>query len=974
MSLNSPSLPAAPSALPLNPPTRRRRFAVPTALAAASCLVLAGCATAPSTEATGAAAAAAAPKPVAAAPAPAAAPTPAATAAAGAAVAPVAGVAAPRPAAATAVASGPAGAASAPAARPDQPPLRAFADVIRTAKRSEGFFGIWREDEKLWIEIPEDRFGKPFHLSINVRNAVGERGLYGATMGEDHTAEFRKIGRTVQLVLKNTDFRAEGDAAMARTVRESFSDSLLAAGTVASAPHPERKSVLVDATFLLADLLGYGTAVENAFRLPYGLDRANSYFDHTRTTERMSSVGAQLHFATPRIPAPPLTPPPFPVPPPPRTLPDARSFFVGVTMNFTALPEQPMARRMADPRLGYFTESFTDYSVENKANNRVHLITRWRLEKKDPNAAMSLPVKPITYWLDRNIPQRYRAAVAAGVLEWNKAFERIGFKEAVVVQQQADNAEFDLSDSEHASIRWFTGADVGFARGPSHRDPRSGEILDADIQMSDVFGRGARRLILEDVGAGTAARAAAMGQAMTQLGRRADANFCTYGDEKAAEMGFALDLLESRGDLTLDSPEAEAFVMAAIKDTIMHEVGHTLGLRHNFRASTTVTAAQLRDKAWTQANGTAASVMDYNPYNVPLKGETLADASNPTLGAYDYWAIEYGYRPLPAGSEVAELAKIAGRSTEPQLAYADDRDAGGFGPFEGLDPRDSRFDQGDDPLAWAERRMKLSRELWERVQERGLKAGDEVERPRRSLMAGLRQIGALPGNVAKYIGGMYAERDLPGTGARAAFRPVESAKQRQALNFLTGSFFSSDSFRFKPEFLSSLGADYVEWDRNGPVSVPQLVLGLQRGALDRILAAGPAQRLLDLPFNLPEKERASAISLSEVYQTLQDAVWSELQAKPGATGAAGANAAIDIDPLRRNLQREHLKRVQAMLTRPAPNLPADALSLVRLQAGQLQAVLKAANARRSANVETRAHLADSLGSLNEALKATMQRQ
>jgi hypothetical protein len=153
--------------------------------------------------------------------------------------------------------------------------------------------------------------------------------------------------------------------------------------------------------------------------------------------------------------------------------------------------------------------------------------------------------------------------------------------------------------------------------------------------------------------------------------------------------------------------------------------------------------------------------------------------------------------------------------------------------------------------------------------------------------------------------------------------------------------------------------------------VPQIVLSMQRMALDRLLAAGPAQRLLDLPFNLPEKERAGAISLSEVYATLQNAVWSELQAKPGT---AGANAAIDIDPLRRNLQREHLKRVQALLTRPAANLPADALSLVRLQAGELQAVLKAANARRSANVETRAHLADSLGSLNEALKATMQRQ
>ena len=122
--------------------------------------------------------------------------------------------------------------------------------------------------------------------------------------------------------------------------------------------------------------------------------------------------------------------------------------------------------------------------ADAKANPRVHHIKRWRLEKKDPAAAISEPVTPIVFWMDKNIPVKYRASVEAGILEWNKAFERIGFKNAVVARQQPDDADFDTLDARHASVRWFVGADVGFAIGPSHQDPRTGEILDADIGMA----------------------------------------------------------------------------------------------------------------------------------------------------------------------------------------------------------------------------------------------------------------------------------------------------------------------------------------------------------------------------------------------------------------------------------------------------------------------------------------------------------
>ncbi len=885
-------------------------------------------------------------------------PPPAGTAVA--AATPAAGSAAP-----AAAASGPAGGASAPAgARPPADPTapKPFADVIKDAKRQDGFFPIWRKDEKVWLEIPTAMLNKPLMLSVNIANSVGERGLYASQMAGGGTVEWRRIGNQIQLVALNTQFRAEGGSKFA--VEQAFSPSLVGSAPVASAEHPERKSFLVDAApLLLSDIPGYSTRLEFAYRLPFNLDRGNSYFEATRADAGISTLTARIHFATARIPAPPLVPAPVPTPTPPQTVPDPRSLFVSYVYSFQPLPAEVMRPRVPDPRIGHFSESFTDLSGDLKANPRVHFVKRWRLEKKDPGAALSEPVTPITYWLDKNIPPRYRASVEAGILEWNKAFEKIGFKNAIVVKQQPDDANWDNMDGTHASIRWFVGADVGFAIGPSRSDPRSGEILDADIGMSDVFARGSRRFIVEDIGRPQPGMAAHVhGGFDGSFGMAAhEAAYCNYAQEAAAEMDFALDVLEARGDIAPDSPEAEAFVQSVIKDTIMHEVGHTLGLKHNFKASTTVTREQLKDKAYTEQYGISGSVMDYNAYNLALKGEPQGAYNPSSLGPYDYWAIEYAYKPIAPADEAAELGRIAARSTEPQLAFADDTDAGGFGPYDGMDPLANRFDLGDDPLAYFKKRLALSQELWARVQERKVMPGDDPLRQQRSILGGFNQLFRASELVGKYVGGMYAVRDIPGTTNRASLRPVEPAKQREALQFLATGLFSADSFRFKPEFLSSLTMDYQEWDRS-TLNIPGAVARVQLVALDRLLAAPTAQRLLDLPGYVPEGQRKGLISLNEVYGTLQTAVWSELK-----TGA-------DIDRLRRNLQREYLKRLQAVLTRPPANLPADALSLARLHATQLQADLRAAMAKgTNQSPETKAHLADSLGLLSEALRATMQR-
>jgi Met-zincin len=518
-------------------------------------------------------------------------------------------------------------------------------------------------------------------------------------------------------------------------------------------------------------------------------------------------------------------------------------------------------------------------------------------------------------------------------------------------------------DTGHASIRWFLGADVGFAQGPSQTDPRTGEILDADIRMSDVFGRGSRRQARDDVAlplGDSRMPAWRAGLDAMALGRK---DMCTYAADSSSEMAFTLDLLEARGELEPDSPETEAFVQNYIKDVITHEVGHTLGLRHNFKASTTVSRDQLKDKGFGASKGISGSVMDYNAFNLALAGEPKGEANMVTLGAYDYWAIEYGYKPVDPAKEAAELKAIAERGrNDTTLAFADDGDAFNLNDGSpGIDPLVNQFDLGDDPLAYAQRRVTLSKELWARVQQRQPQPGDDPQRARRSVMAGFSQLGRLPGIAAKYVGGMHTSHDLPESG-KPNFRPVDPAKQREALRFLTSELFSTDSFKFKPEFLASLSPDYIEWARVGPLAVPQAVLALQTQAMDGLLSPGTARRLLDLPVYLPENQRKGAISLNEVYGTVQGAVWSELK------------SGKDIDGLRRNLQREHLKRMQALLTRPSPALPADAISLARLQAVELQSQLRSALARKgSMSVENRAHLDDALALITEALRATLQR-
>jgi len=850
--------------------------------------------------------------------------------------------------------------------------LRPFADVVKDAKRSDGVFAFWQKDDKVWLELKPDDFNRPFFLSPKLKTGIGERNFYGGLMQDDGIVEFRRIHNQVQLIWLNVGYVATPGTPEAAAIEAGYSPSLLASAPVLSLPEPERKSVLVEAnSLLLADLLAFGMELQRSYRQGYAFDARNSAITQVRSTPDALVFEVLGHYATASISVPQPGMPPGLAPSAPRSLPDPRSLFLTIHYSLARLPSEPMHGRRADARIGYFESGRYDFSNDLQRTPRQRFVNRWRLEKKDPSAALSEPVKPIVYWLDRTIPAKYRASITAGVLEWNKAFEKIGFKDAIRVEVQPENADFDTLDFGRASIRWMTNASPTFgAVGPSHTDPRSGEILDADIGIESLSSRSIRAARSQILSGGIDDAFGPVNPSPEQLARLLAGRLCIYGDAAAEQMTYASDVLEARGDLEPGSPEAEAFVNAYLKDVTMHEVGHTLGLRHNFRASRVYTQQQLADPAFTKANGIAGSVMEYAPINLNAADEPRERYGTPfndTLGPYDYWAIEYAYKPLPSGLTAAEeraaLEKIASRSAEPLLAYGTDEDN-----FIGVDPETLQFDLGSDVITFAKKRIAIAQELLKRQETRTLRPDQDYNVLKRSVSYALRDVARAANVLSRQIGGVRTVRDAPGTG-RDPLLPVPAAEQREALDLITGSLLAADSFRVSPSLQRKLGTDFserLEALRGGEGSAQtdyspsEQVLGLQRALLAQLMSDTVATRLLESSEKSPSGN-TRALRMPELYGRLSQAVWSELDTKS------------DIAPLRRDIQRDHINRISALLLRPGTAARADTRSLVRVQARALLEKLRVAGHRPGLSEETRAHLSDSADTLEQALAARLQR-
>ncbi|MCL2306939.1 MAG: zinc-dependent metalloprotease [Proteobacteria bacterium] len=856
-----------------------------------------------------------------------------------------------------------------------------FAKVIEDAEALDGFLKLYRKDDKVWIELMPEDFDRLFYLKSNLDRGIGEKRFFGGMMtypaGLYGVVQFRKVGRTVQMLKRNMLYTAAPETPEARAVARSFSDSLLASAPFASQPHPERGAILVEANALFVnDMPAAAHALEQGYRQSYAFDARHSYLADAKATDELLTFDVNAHYTLSRIAMPPMghpgaepTPPsPGGAPTLPSVLPDVRSLFLGFHYSLAPLPETPMKPRLADERVGFFLTEKLDFTDNDARLPIVRVIHRWRLEKKDPDAALSEPVTPITFWLDRTIPLRYRQPIQEGVLEWNKAFERIGFKDAIRVEIEPEDATFSTSDLRRPSIRWLTTAKTAFGGiGPSVVDPRTGEILDADIGLDASQVRAVASIFSEAIDGGHASEASA--EILSgRMGGASSGHACMVGTTAMQEAQFGMSLLALRGDVVPDDDATQRFVFDFLKSITMHEVGHTLGLRHNFQASTVYNETQLGDKAFTEEHGLGGSIMEYLPWNLALSDQPQGAYQMTTLGPYDYWAIEYAYSTWSEDEEAEALARIAQRGIDdPQLVYATDEDA-----FpSALDPDVNQSDLGNDPLAYAQKRMTLSKELWARSEAMTLPEGTRYALLRRNFTRGMRGAEQAVTFASRYVGGARLRAARAGD-AVDPLTPVTAAQQRQALHFLAHEVLSADSIAFSPMFLRQLAAS--AFDRHNAkilgapmvttdVAVDQMVLSLHKRALDPLMSERTAQRLLN---NLAKSAASDdVLTLGELHATLRQAIWSELKDNG------------DILLVRRNLQREHARRIAAPLLAVSPTYPADARALLRLEAGQLKAAIEKRQtqmrAAKKVTPETIAHLEEVRVLLTQALQAAMVR-
>jgi hypothetical protein len=519
----------------------------------------------------------------------------------------------------------------------------------------------------------------------------------------------------------------------------------------------------------------------------------------------------------------------------------SRSVSVLVHYSMTLLPEKPMQGRYFDPRVGYFTQSFEDYTSNRNWVERRQFISRFRLEKKDPKAEVSEPVKPIVFYVSREVPEKWRPFVKKGVEDWQPVFEKAGFKNAIICKDAPsveDDPSWDPEDARYSVIRWVA-VPVQNAMGPHVHDPRSGEIVSAHIIMwHDVLKLVQQWYFVQ----------------------------CAALDPKAHQLPLPDDLT---GQL--------------LQFVVTHEVGHTLGLRHNHRATSAYTVAQLRDPKFTEEHGTNASIMSYGRFNYVAQPEDKVKRLIPMVGPYDYFAIEWGYKPVPGANspdaERATLDKWAARQMEePWLRFG-----GEDGPAT-VDPTVKTENIGSDPIQATALGLKNLDRVADLLVTATTRLGEDDTLLKETYATILSHRANWFRAVAMNVGGVVETRSLGGRGTES-FTHVPKEKQQEAVRFLLDNALTTPKKLLQPALVN----------RFKYLGVADDVMGQQKALLNGLLSGRRFQQIMDNEVLAPEQAYTAMEYLSDV----QDGVWSELK-----------GSQVTVDACRRNLQRAYLEHLK----------------------------------------------------------------
>jgi hypothetical protein len=703
---------------------------------------------------------------------------------------------------------------------PQQPPQpRPYAQVITAqAKSSPGVFTVHRVGESLYYEIPKSELGKDF-LWVTQLKATTFGAGYGGQAVNNRVVRWEQIGNRVMLRIENYGVvSSDKSNPVGEAVADANTPPIVASFNVEA--FADNGSPVIDVTRLFTSEIPELSARQNVGAR--GFDASRTFIDKAVAYPLNINVEVTQTYTTP--------------------LQDAsadrgggRGAAAGMRGNsgtvvmyysMVKLPETPMQPRLFDERVGYFTTSTYDYSrPEHKATQRV-FITRYRLEKKDPNAALSEPVKPIVYYVDPATPKQWVPWVKRAIEDWQPAFEAAGFKNAIIAKEapsKAEDPDWNAEDARYSVIRWLPSTTEN-AVGPHIVDPRSGEIIEADVQLYHNVMNLATMWYFDQVGP---------------------------LDPRAKKLPLPEDLM---GRL--------------LEYVIAHEVGHTLGFQHNMKASSEYTLAQVRDKNWVKENGHTPTLMDYSRFNYvaqPEDGIAIADLV-PKIGPYDKWATMWGYKPIAAAKspddEKSTLDSWAReQDTKPYLRFSTSGAAGS-------DPGDETEAVGDaDATAATALGMKNLRRVSDMMLDATSTPGESYSDLNEVYGRVVGQWTTEMNHVTNVVGGVLSQEKYVGQqGVR--FTPEPKAKQMEAVQFLLANAFQTPDFLVKTDILR----------RIQPTGVVTRVRTAQNSVMNSLLNPARLDRLVEQNALDP----ANAYSPVQLLGDVRKGIWSEL-ATPGKT-------------------------------------------------------------------------------------------
>ncbi len=748
-----------------------------------------------------------------------------------------------------------------------EPEIKPYDKVItKDAKSDEGVFTVHRIKDKIYYEIPKSQLGKEFLLVTQVAKTKLGVG-YGGEPVDERVIKWER--RDNRILLKNIDYdlMAKSSDPIAKAVKAANNDSILQSFFIEALGKDDAAVIEVTKLFT-TDIVEFSPKQLLRARM---MDASRSFIERVVSFPENIEAESTLTFSNPPDPVPSLTAPT------PQILFGGRGMGPGtasVVMHFSMvkLPDTPMMARLSDDRVGFFSVRKQDFSTnEHRVANRRY-ITRWRLEKKDPNAALSEPVKPIVFYVDPATPSKWVPYVKSGVEAWKVAFEEAGFKNAIIAMEAPkDDAEWSPEDARISCIRWLPST-IENAYGPSIIDPRSGEILEADIHMFHNIMNLQRSWYF------------------TQAGPL---------DPRTKKFPFPDDLM---GEL--------------IEYVVAHEVGHSLGFPHNMKASSTYAAEKVRDKEWVKKMGHTPTLMDYSRFNYvaqPEDGIAPRDLI-PRIGPYDKFATMWGYKPITGCSSPEDEKKTLDewarqQDKAPWLRFSTPRSFG-------ADPGDQTEAVGDaDAIYSTTLGMKNIKRVADMLMAATTQPGEPYEDLQELYTRMLGQWRTELGHVVPLVGGMNAQTKYVGQDG-VQFSIVPKDKQIAAVKFLHENAFATPSWALKPEILrriESNGAlDRIKMLQtsllNNLLSNTRIARLNEQEAIDGAAAYRPVDFMADVRKGIfSELDAATGVKVDAYRRNLHRAYLDNLAEK--------LNGRLPVTDDTRGLVRSELRSLSADITK-----------------------------------------------------------